>query len=73
MSFVKTVGEKVEVKRRTEKSRMSRKTCGSKIGRREVPQICYFLFINRVAVIMPLLSIYLVSDYLALSPQTLII
>ena len=64
--------KKVEVKR-TEKSRMRRKTCGSKIGRREVPQIFYFLFINRVAVIMPLLPIYLVSDYLALSPQTLII
>lgn len=63
-SFIKIVGEKVEVKR-TEKSRMRRKTCGSTIGRYEAPQTFYF---PAVAVIMPLLSIYLVSDYLPLSP-----
>lgn len=66
VSFIKIVGEKVEVKRRTEKSRMRRKTCGSKIGRREAPQTFYFPV---VAVIMPLLSIYLYLIILLCHPK----
>lgn len=66
VSFIKIVGEKVEVKRRTEKSRMRRKTCGSKIGRREAPQTFYFPV---VAVIMSLLSIYLYLIILLCHPK----